>query len=259
VITEADLAHWRRVVPWSTDEQVEQDLVLSRLIIEIANHPLLGDELVFQGGTCLHKLWLDRPWRYSEDLDYVRRTGGGVGRILDALRDVAETVGFERVQTDVRRHPKARLDTTFVGGTRMRVRVEMNTFERSPAQPIGTRPIKIESPWFSGSADIQTFTLEELIATKIRALYQRRKGRDLFDMWLAIEHGGISPAGVAECFGPYRPDRWTPELALDNLARKVPDERFTTDLSALVSDWPERYTIDVGAEVARRVIEAASD
>jgi len=255
VITEADLAHWRRVVPWSTDEQVEQDLVLSRLIVEIANHPLLGDELVFRGGTCFHKLWLDRPWRYSEDLDYVRRTGGGVGGILlDALRDVAETVGFDRVQTDVRRHPKARLDSTFVSGTRMRVKVEMNTFERSPAQPTVTRPLTVDSPWFRGSADIATFTLEELIATKIRALYQRRKGRDLFDMWLAIEHGGISPAGVAECFGPYRPDRWTPALALDNLAAKVTDERFTTDLSALVPEWPAGYTIDAGADVARMVI-----
>ncbi len=54
--------------------QVEQDLLLSRLIIEVANHPYLGGELVFRGGTCLHKLHLDTPRRYSEDLDYVRTT-----------------------------------------------------------------------------------------------------------------------------------------------------------------------------------------
>ncbi len=197
MITEADLAQWRRVVPWPTDEQVEQDLVLSRLIIEIANHPLLGQELVFRGGTCFHKLWLDRPWRYSEDLDYVRTTAGGVGEILNALRDIAETVGFDRVQTDIRRHPKVRLDSTFVGGTRMRVKIEMNTFERSPALPTVTRPLMVDNAWFNGRADVATFTLEELIATKIRALYQRRKGRDLFDMWLAVEHGRATPAGIA--------------------------------------------------------------
>jgi len=84
VITEAELAHWRSNVPWIPDDQVEQDLVLSRLIVELANHGLLGDELVFRGGTCFHKLWLERPWRYSEDLDYVRRTDGGVGDIFDA-------------------------------------------------------------------------------------------------------------------------------------------------------------------------------
>ncbi len=61
MITQADIAHWQQRVPWPTLEQVEQDLVLSRLIVEIANHPLLGNELVFRGGTCLHKLWLDQP------------------------------------------------------------------------------------------------------------------------------------------------------------------------------------------------------
>ena len=54
MITEADIAHWQRHAPWPTLEQIEQDLVLSRLIIEIANHPSLRDELVFRGGTCLH-------------------------------------------------------------------------------------------------------------------------------------------------------------------------------------------------------------
>ena len=52
MIAQADIAHWQRRVPWPALEQVEQDLVLSRLIIEIVNHPLLGTELVFRGGTC---------------------------------------------------------------------------------------------------------------------------------------------------------------------------------------------------------------
>ncbi|MDZ7734161.1 MAG: nucleotidyl transferase AbiEii/AbiGii toxin family protein [Acidimicrobiia bacterium] len=43
----------------------------SRLIVAIANHPLLGEELVFRDGTCLHKVVLPEPLRYSEDLDYV--------------------------------------------------------------------------------------------------------------------------------------------------------------------------------------------
>jgi hypothetical protein len=146
VITEAELAHWSQHVPWPELEQVEQDLVLSRLIVEIANHPLLGGELIFRGGTCLHKVWLDRPWRYSEDLDYVRRTAGGVGEILDALRDVTTAVGFDSVQTDVRRYPKTRLDTTFVRGGRMRIKTEMNTSERSPARPARYAPERSRTP-----------------------------------------------------------------------------------------------------------------
>ncbi len=259
MITEAYLAHWRRVVPWSTDEQVEQDLVLTRLIVEIANHPLLGEELVFRGGTCLHKLWLDRPWRYSEDLDYVRRTAGGVGDVLDALREGADAVGFDRVQTTIGRHPKARFDSTFVGGGRMRIKVELNTFERSPARPIVTRELAIDSPWFEGQAAVPTFAIEELIATKIRALFQRKKGRDLFDVWLAVEEAGVPPVEIAASFDPYRPEGWTADRALANLEAKLDDRNFTTDLAPLVVDWPDGYTPDAGARIVQRVLEAIEE
>jgi predicted nucleotidyltransferase component of viral defense system len=186
VITEAELAHWRTAVPWVPDVQVEQDLVLSRLIVEFARHPLLGSELVFRGGTCFHKLWLDRPWRYSEDLDYVRRTDGGVGDIFDAIRAVATDVGFDKITTQVGQHPRSNSAQPSWAAEPCKVKVEMNTFERSPARPTVTRRFAVSSPWFTGDADIPTFTIEELTATKIRALFQRRKGRDLFDLWLSI-------------------------------------------------------------------------
>lgn len=41
----------------------------------------------------------------------------------------------------------------------------------------------MDSPWFTGATDIITYELDDLMATKLRALYQRRKGRDLFDIW----------------------------------------------------------------------------
>ncbi len=256
MITQPGLDQWRVEVPWVTPDIVEQDLVLSRLIVEIANHPMLGDELIFRGGTCFHKVWLDRPWRYSEDLDYVRRTGGGVGKILDALRDIADIVGFERASTDVRRHPKIRLFSTFRSGQPMRIKIEMNTFERPPARPITKVPYRIDNHWFNGQADVATFALEELVATKIRALFQRRKGRDLFDMWLAVEEAKLTPEAIATAFGPYRPNGWTPALAIENLEAKLEDPRFTNDLSDLVPNWPADYTIEAGGEIARSIIEA---
>lgn len=213
MITPADIAEWRATVPWVGADQVEQDLVLSRLIVDIANDPVLGPELVFRGGTCFHKLWLDQPWRYSEDLDYVRRSEGGVGEILNALRVVAERAGFDRVSTEVGRHPKARFRSTAASGRPMNVKIELNTFERSPARPTVVRAYRVESQWFTGEAAVPTFELAELIATKIRALFQRKKGRDLFDLWLAVEHGAVRPDDIAECFGPYRPDGWTAERA----------------------------------------------
>lgn len=182
MITDADIAHWRSHVPWVDPDQVEQDLVLSRVIVEIANDPVLGPELVFRGGTCFHKLWLDRPWRYSEDLDYVRTTAGGVGDIPTALRSIGERVMFERVNTAIGQHPKARFRSTFATGGPMTVKIEINTYERSPSRPIVQRSFGVDNPWFTGEAAVSTFDLTELIATKIRGLFQRKKGRDLFDL-----------------------------------------------------------------------------
>lgn len=257
MISQAELAHWSTVVPWTRDDQVEQDLVLSRLIVEFARHPLLGDELVFRGGTCFHKLWFERPWRYSEDLDYVRRSGGGVGDIFDAIRTVATNIGFEKITTQIGQHPKVKLRSTLVNGAALQVKVEMNTFERSPARATVTRPLSVASPWFTGEADVPTFAIEELTATKIRALFQRRKGRDLFDLWLAVEHGGASIDDIVECFDPYRPDGWTVDRALDNLDEKLALEDFTRDLDQLVSAGPEGYSIEAAANVARAVIRRA--
>ncbi|HUY60838.1 MAG TPA: nucleotidyl transferase AbiEii/AbiGii toxin family protein [Candidatus Dormibacteraeota bacterium] len=73
MIPRAFIAEWSNRVGWPTVEQVEQDLAMSRLIVEIANDPYLGEELVFRGGTCLHKLHLSPAQRWSEDLGYVRR------------------------------------------------------------------------------------------------------------------------------------------------------------------------------------------
>ena len=72
MIPAAHITEWSNHAPWPTRDQIEQDLLLARLIVEISSHPILGKELVFRGGTCLHKLHLPEPLRYSEDLDNVR-------------------------------------------------------------------------------------------------------------------------------------------------------------------------------------------
>ncbi|MGC4154636.1 MAG: nucleotidyl transferase AbiEii/AbiGii toxin family protein [Propionicimonas sp.] len=59
---------WGTNHAWSTREQVEQDLLLSRAICVIAADDYLHRGLVFRGGTALHKLHLNHPYRYSEDL-----------------------------------------------------------------------------------------------------------------------------------------------------------------------------------------------
>jgi hypothetical protein len=68
VIDRPALIAWRSKAPWPDRVQIEQDLLLSRLMIEIARDEVLGPELAMRGGTCLHKLHLPTALRYSEDL-----------------------------------------------------------------------------------------------------------------------------------------------------------------------------------------------
>lgn len=245
---------WSRLAPWLTEEQIEQDLVLSRLIVEIANHPVLGEELVFRGGTCLHKVVLAEPLRYSEDLDYVRATHGPIGPLLDAIREVADRLGMD-VNTDVGSYPKARLRAPLESGAGlMRVKIEVNTYETSPARPHRRATYEVESGWWSGSADVLTFQSEELVATKLRALFQRKKGRDLFDLWLALTVLGLDPAEIVACFDPYRPEGYTAARARQGLAEHLDDPGFRADLLPLLGAVPEGYDIDAAAALIADVL-----
>lgn len=248
MIPQAFIDGWAQVVPWPDPNQIEQDLALSRLIVEIATHPALSNELVFRGGTCLHKLHLPSPLRYSDDLDYVRASHSPIGPIFDAIRDVAAGLGMQ-ARTEIGRFPKILLRAPFESGMgRMRITVEMNTYETSPAHPYLRLPFTVESPWWTGSTEVLTFEPAELIATKLRALYQRSKGRDLFDLWLAVTQVGIAPADIVGCFQPYRPYGYTRELAERNLRAKLADPSFTNDLTPLISVWPNGYDIEAAAE-----------
>jgi hypothetical protein len=67
------IAEWRAHVLWSTDEQVEQDLVLCRALATIFEDDELASTVALRGGTALHKLHLSPARRYSEDIDLVQQ------------------------------------------------------------------------------------------------------------------------------------------------------------------------------------------
>lgn len=247
----ANITEWSQFAPWPTRDQVEQDLVMSRLIVEIANDATLGDELALRGGTGLHKLVLAEPLRFSGGLDYVRVTHGPIGAILDAIRQIGGRLGLT-ANTDVGTYPKVRLRAPFESGSGpMRIKVQINTYETSPAQPLRRVEHSVDSPWWSGAARVLTFSEEELAAMKLRALFQRRKGRDLFDLWLALTLLELDPAEVVACFGPHRPKGYTAERARQGLYRRLADRSFRRDLLPLLRHVPEGWEIDIAAALVR--------
>lgn len=251
MIPAAQITHWAAGAPWPTRQQVEQDLILSRLIVDIANHPLLGAELAFRGGTCLHKLHLPTALRYSEDLDYVRTSEGPVGPIVDAIRELTSDIGLIERSRKLK-HGMATYvcRTDAEDGGAIRVKIEVNIEETHPFSERVTRPYGVASPWFEGQADVSTFGIDELLATKLRALYQRSKGRDLFDLWHALLALQPDDAQIVAGLDHYmHGDAFTfPQLA-QNLRAKLADADFAADLGALTTSVPDGYALVAAADL----------
>ena len=171
MIPEAFITEWSRQAPWPTDTQIEHDLILSRLTVEIANNPVLGPEFAMRGGTCLHKLHLPEPYRYSEDLDYVRRTHSGIKPYMDALRSIVTGVGLiEHGYQQVGQMVHMIFDAEPTSGVgRIRVKIETNVREVESFGERRDHPFSVQSSWWQGKAEIPTFSLEELMGTKLRA------------------------------------------------------------------------------------------
>ena len=86
------------------------------------------------------------------------------------------------------------------------------------------------------------------MATKIRALYQRSKGRDLYDIWLALSERGLSPEKILEAFPIYRPDQMTAKNSINNLHEKLADRDFATDIDNLIRREAPEYDIQKAGE-----------
>ena len=82
------IIEWKNSAPWRDNAQVEQDLILSRAIVDIYSNQILKEALVFRGGTALHKLYSPTQERYSEDLDFVQKTAEPIGDVLAQLHNV---------------------------------------------------------------------------------------------------------------------------------------------------------------------------
>ena len=86
MIPQAGITAWRAVAPWADDAQVEQDLVLTRAVIELFGEPALAGSIALRGGTSLNKLFIQPAVRYSEDIDLVQTKAAPIGPLLDAIR-----------------------------------------------------------------------------------------------------------------------------------------------------------------------------
>lgn len=239
MIPKAAITAWRKTAPWSEDWQVEQDLILSRALVDMFSRPTVTEQAVFRGGTALHKLFFDPPGRYSENIDLVQRYAGPIGPLIDEIRDALDPwLGQPKWKAGKGRFTLYyRFETTMAPVVQARVKLEINTREHFAVHGFVTRVFEVANRWFSGAAEIATYTMPELLGTKLRALYQRKKGRDLFDLDVALDHPELDAERLLEAFEEYTSFGGTPITRAQfeaNMAAKITDAPFVTDVLPLL-------------------------
>lgn len=153
------ITEWRAEAPWTTDAQVEQDLILSRAIVSIFKQDEVAGALAFRGGTALYKLHLRPPARYSEDIDLVQTTPGPIGNMLDAIRRAVDPwLGIpKRTMKEGRVVLIYRMTSETQPPIPMRLKIEINSREHFSVLGVEEREYAVRSRWYTDSARVKTY------------------------------------------------------------------------------------------------------
>lgn len=260
MINRASIAQWRVQAPWNTNEQVEQDLIICRALIAIFSDEFLANQLAFRGGTALHKLYLAPQSRYSEDIDLVQINSGPIKPILSRLGEVLDFLPGKVVKQ--KRHNNTmlfRMESEIPPVVPIRLKVEINCFEHFNELGLVKIPFSMENSWFTGNCELTTYVLDELLGTKLRALYQRKKGRDLFDLYKALIIREVDPKVIIRCYKRYmdfvvsKPPTY--KQFIQNMESKMIDPDFMGDMDNLLHSDDTYDILEAYHIVKERIID----
>ena len=231
MIPSAYIQAWSAKAPWSDARQVEQDLIICRALCDLFNSPALQGRLAFRGGTAINKLLFKQPLRYSEDIDLVQTQAGPIGATVDAVRDALAWLGpCKREQAGHSMHLVFKFTSEAEPQSTLKLKVEINTREHEGLLGIRSYPFAVANDWYQGAAEIASFEPKEIFGTKLRALLQRRKNRDLFDLHHGLEQLALDPDKLIACFDHY--------LALEGTAitRAIAEQRMLEKLTRSLTE-----------------------
>ncbi len=160
---------------------VEKDYVLGWVLFGVCQET----ELVFKGGTALAKVYFPETWRLSEDLDFVSSPGKWddiADSIPRALSAAAEQSGIELRVKSQHANPSYLQFKIQYAGPLGKNWLKIDVTPEAPVDHVQSLPL---SRTFSDYPDftVRVESLEEIMAQKLRALVERKKVRDYYDVW----------------------------------------------------------------------------
>jgi predicted nucleotidyltransferase component of viral defense system len=260
MIPERAIKEWSEFLPWKTKEYIEQDLVICRALCALFNDEYLSEHLAFRGGTSFNKLYLHPQPRYSEDIDLVQINAEPIKETMERIRKVLVFLGKPVIKQKIHNNTLVfRFNSEIPPIVPIRLKVEINTREHFNVLGLIKQDFSINSQWFSGSCKATTYYLEELLGTKMRALYQRRKGRDLFDLWKALLTQNLDTENIIRCYREYigfvvdNPPSQKEYLL--NMEQKIEDEEFLGDTEMLLRPNEKYNPVEAWNLVKSQLIE----
>jgi predicted nucleotidyltransferase component of viral defense system len=219
-ITRQDILSHQTVVPWAAQYQVEQDLLLCRAMVALFDDKFLSSQIAMRGGTLLHKIHLAPPARYSEDIDlvvvgtrppdHIRRA---IRRVLGDVLGTPKASVWDTIALAIRNtvKPSRVLRMTYSARSiiepnrTLEIVVEANVTERKPHRTVVEMPFSFPFRDKAVLSNIKGFDIHEMLGTKMRAMFQRKRGRDLFDLYWALNKSPtpVDPAAIIASFEHY--------------------------------------------------------
>lgn len=257
-----------------SERMIEQDYVLTWMLIGLARHPVLGTSTVFKGGTALKKLYFT-DWRFSEDLDFTVPTVivpdvlalylREAGEIVHANTGIVSTVASSEPRWD---GPTLRNVTFYIGyvgplhRTRRwrEIKLDFAFDEVLVNPPVQQSLLPAYSDEPRPLVTVPAYMLEELCAEKLRTLLQRTQPRDLYDVWRLVgeqvdqldmnlvwetfqakcRHRDLSPGDLSQTLLPAQVEKmrraWEARLT-DQLTEIPPLERVVREVQRALRQY----------------------
>jgi len=254
------IIEWKEFLPWQKDEMIEQDLIICRALVALFSDEYLAKHLAFRGGTTLHKLYLQPQQRYSEDIDLVQINAEPIKETIERVRQALSFLGKPVIKQKAHNNTLVfRFQSEIPPIIPIRLKIEINCREHFNVLGLSQYDFSVKNQWFSGDCKITTYHLEELLGTKLRALYQRRKGRDLFDLYKALTMQSVNTENIIRCYREYiafvvdNPP--TQKEYLQNMELKIQDSEFLDDINLLLRPDDNYNPLEAWELVRKELIE----
>ena len=183
-------------------------------------------------------MFLKPQVRYSEDIDLVQINSGSIGDVLTLLRKKLSFLGKAKyIATKQSVKLIFDFESEMEPVVKLKLKIEINAREHFSIFGFENINYSLNNEWFGGECKITTYSLEELLSTKLRALYQRKKGRDLFDLYYAFEKSEPNSYKIVKGLRKYLQAeglKVTEKEFISNVEGKILDTEFVGDTLALL-------------------------